>query len=359
MGSGNDPGATSARTDVSTDDASPRPAATRPAGLVDPLASGVVPASVPRPSGAAGVAASIASNPIPVHITGSTRGLASFAPASGASLGLGEVNLPPGAPPSGSLLPAAPTVAEQAVLDNAVRESISADTVSVAFQPIFNMLRRRVFAYEALARPEHPAFSGNPALLFHTAARLGLAGQLGRRVREKAALLAPNVPLFFNIHPSELNAPYIVRPDDPVFTHTDGVYLEVTEQVPLKQYAMCKPMLTELGARGVNLVVDDLGAGYSNLKYIADLQPKMVKLDRELIIGLQVGSRLFRLVTQIVNLCHAMGAEVIVEGIETEAEYKAVRETGATYAQGYFVAKPMKHVLPPISVEVRQVPPKA
>jgi EAL domain-containing protein (putative c-di-GMP-specific phosphodiesterase class I) len=353
MGSGNDPGASSARTGASTDEASPRPAVSRPAGLVDPIASGVVPASAPRPSGPASVGA-ISSNPIPVHITGSTRGLASFAPAS-----LGDLNLPPGAPPSGSLLPAAPTVAEQTILDNAVRESIAADTVSVAFQPIFNMMRRRVFAYEALARPEHPAFNGNPALLFHTAARLGLAGQLGRRVREKATLLAPNVPLFFNIHPSELNAPYIVRPDDPVFTHTDGVYLEVTEQVPLKQYAMCKPMLTELGARGVNLVVDDLGAGYSNLKYIADLQPKMVKLDRELIIGLQVGSRLFRLVAQIVSLCHAMGAEVVVEGIETEAEYKAVRETGATYAQGYFVAKPMKNALPPIGVEVRQVPPKA
>jgi EAL domain-containing protein (putative c-di-GMP-specific phosphodiesterase class I) len=261
-------------------------------------------------------------------------------------------------PPSSHERTPSPSGVNADELEDAVREVLATGAVSVAFQPIFDMGRRRVFAYEALARPEHPAFKGNPAVLFSAAAKLNLAGQLGRMVRDKASLLAPNVPLFFNVHPSELNAPYIIRPDDPVFTHTDGVYLEVTEQVPLTQYAMCKPVLTELGARGVNLVVDDLGAGYSNLKYIADLSPKMVKIDRELIIGLQVGSRLFRLVTQIVEMCHALGAEVVVEGIETEDEYKAVRDTGATYAQGYFVARPMKGTLPPISMEVRQVAPR-
>ena len=65
---------------------------------------------------------------------------------------------------------------------------------------------------------------------------------------------------------------------------------------------------TEIRSRGIYLVVDDLGAGYSNLKYIADLHPRVVKLDRELIAGLVADSRLFKLVAGIVVMCRELGA---------------------------------------------------
>lgn len=235
-----------------------------------------------------------------------------------------------------------------------IRTLVEQGAVGVAFQPIIDIRRRKVFAYEVLARPTHPSFHGNPAAMFQAAADHKLAGQLGRLVRTLSTKIAPNVPLFFNVHPSELDSHYIVQPDDPIFQHTEAVYLEVTEQVPLTQFLMCKPVLKEVAGRGIHLVVDDLGAGYSNLKYIADLNPRVVKIDRELIIGLTVNTRLFKLVRSIVSMCHDLDADVVVEGIETREEFEAVRETGAAYAQGYFIAKPLINGLPPISLEVRQ-----
>ena len=98
--------------------------------------------------------------------------------------------------------------------------------------------------------------------------------------------------------------------------------------------------MKDIRNRGAKLAVDDLGSGYSNLKYISDLRPDVVKLDRGLVGGLTKGTRLYRLVTAIVNLCVDMGAKVVAEGIETEGELRAVIGAGVHYGQGYLLARP-------------------
>jgi len=90
----------------------------------------------------------------------------------------------------------------------------------------------------------------------------------------------------------------------------------------------------------VALAVDDLGAGYSNLKYIADLRPEVVKLDRTLVADLADDRRAQVLVRHIVQLCHELGARVVAEGIELESEMKVVIDCGADYGQGYYFARP-------------------
>ena len=110
--------------------------------------------------------------------------------------------------------------------------------------------------------------------------------------------------------------------------------------MPLSHFRLCQNMLDEVRGRGVHLVVDDLGAGYSNLKYIADLHPRVVKLDRGLVAGLTITSRLFKLVSAIVRLCGELDAKVVAEGIETIGELTAVIAAGARYGQGYLLARP-------------------
>ena len=99
--------------------------------------------------------------------------------------------------------------------------------------------------------------------------------------------------------------------------------------------------------RGVMLAVDDLGAGYSNLKYIADLSPQVVKLDRGLIVNLQKGTRQHRLVRAIVRMCEDLGTRVVAEGIETADDARAVLDTGAHFGQGFYFAKPSYPPPPP------------
>jgi EAL domain-containing protein (putative c-di-GMP-specific phosphodiesterase class I) len=221
----------------------------------------------------------------------------------------------------------------------AIRKVIEHREVTIVYQPLVDLARQTIFAYEALARPDNAEFGG-PLGLFAAAVQHNCTGELGRVLRDKSIEGCPEIPLFVNIHPSELNERWLVQPSDPIFQHSADMYLEITESVPLSHFAMCKRILEEVRGRGVYLVVDDLGAGYSNLKYIADLAPRIVKLDRQLIAGLVKDSRLHKLVTGVVALCRNLGAKVVAEGIETEEELAAVVAAGANYGQGYLLARP-------------------
>ncbi len=208
----------------------------------------------------------------------------------------------------------------------------------IVYQPIVDLRTARVFGYEALARTQAPEFNG-PLALFEAAVAKGVTGRLGRMLREMAIEGCPDWPLFLNVNPNEFNEGFLVQPDDPFSTH-QPVYLEITESVPLSHFQFCHTVLGEIREKGVFLAVDDLGAGFSNLVYISDLAPEVVKLDRELIQGLALESRKQKLVRSIVRLCEDMGARVVAEGIETADELRAILDTGAHFGQGYLLGRP-------------------
>lgn len=217
---------------------------------------------------------------------------------------------------------------------------LSVGDLRVVYQPLVSLSTRKVFAYEALVRSTSPHFESPPAL-FTEAIRSQCCGALGRVIRELAINGCPDFPLFLNVHPNEFDEGWLVQPDDPIFQHYHPIYLEITESVPLSHFALCHSVLREIRHKGVLLAVDDLGAGYSNLKYIADLAPEIVKLDRGLVANLAGDTRLQKLVTHIVRLCEDLGARVVAEGIEGSEEVRAVMDTGAHYGQGYYFSKPM------------------
>jgi EAL domain-containing protein (putative c-di-GMP-specific phosphodiesterase class I) len=212
--------------------------------------------------------------------------------------------------------------------------------IDVVFQPIVDMQTGFTFAYEALTRCRWPEFK-NPLVLFQQAEAERACGPLGRKIREVAFGRCPDAPLFVNLHPHELSDGWLVRPDDPLFFHDRAVYLEITESAAFSYFGLCAGVLKEICSRGgAYLVVDDLGAGHSNLKRIVDLEPHVVKLDIALIRGIEKSRRQQILVRQVVSLCEELGAKVVAEGIETEDEARAILDTGAHYGQGYLFAKP-------------------
>jgi EAL domain-containing protein (putative c-di-GMP-specific phosphodiesterase class I) len=221
----------------------------------------------------------------------------------------------------------------------AVHESVDKEDVAIAFQPISDIQKRRLVAYEALARPCNPIFESVPEM-FEAAVQAGRVAELGRIHREQAIRHAAWYPLFINIDPHEFDYGWLVRPDDPIFRHRCPVTLEITESVPIKYFSQCHSVLAEIRKKGIALAIDDLGAGFSNLKYIADLRPEIVKIDRDLIQGVVQGDRSFKLLCSIVALCREMNAKVIAEGVETVTELAAVTAAGADYVQGYLFGRP-------------------
>jgi EAL domain-containing protein (putative c-di-GMP-specific phosphodiesterase class I) len=221
-----------------------------------------------------------------------------------------------------------------------VREALAAQQFYIAVQPIVDLRKKDIFGYEALLRSHSPEWK-NPLQVLKAAQDEGVLGELGRACRDMALRGSPAHNVFLNLHPNEFDEGWLVRPDDPIFSHDRDVYLEITESVPLSHFRLCHTILREVrGKSGIFLAVDDLGAGYSNLKYIVDLSPEVVKLDRELVAGMVKHSRAHKLVSSLVKLCADLGAKVVAEGIETLDELHAVMDTGAHYAQGYLIARP-------------------
>jgi len=224
-------------------------------------------------------------------------------------------------------------------MSDVISNGIDDGSVYIAFQPIVDFQLHQVFGYEALVRSTLEGLT-SPLELIGAACGDGSMGKVGRMLRRLAVDGCPDFVLFLNLHPAEFAQPWLVRPDDAMVEHDHDIYLEVTESVPLSHYEHCHSVLKEIRSRGVRIAIDDLGAGYSNLKYIIDLDPDIVKLDRELIKEIRRDSRQHRLVTSLVEMCTCLGAEVVAEGIETHDELIAVIDTGARFGQGYFLGRP-------------------
>jgi EAL domain-containing protein (putative c-di-GMP-specific phosphodiesterase class I) len=218
--------------------------------------------------------------------------------------------------------------------------NIGPDDLDVHFQPIVNLDDGRIFAHEALTRCKRKEYA-NPMVLFETAVEGQFVGRLGRAVREVLFARYDQHRVFVNIHPAELAARWIVRPDDPMCYFAGDLYLEITEAAAFEFHDLCTGVLKELCGRiGAKLVIDDFGAGYSNMLRIIDLEPHIVKLDRALVRGIHTQPRRRALVRHILELCVDTGARVVAEGIETEDELKVVRDIGIHYGQGYLLARP-------------------
>jgi EAL domain-containing protein (putative c-di-GMP-specific phosphodiesterase class I) len=220
------------------------------------------------------------------------------------------------------------------------RQLVSPDDLSVVFQPIVDMADGRLFAHEALVRCKLPQFA-YPPLLFAAAEAEHACGYLGSVIRQQTFQRCPDAALFVNVQPEELSQRWLVRPDDPINFHDREVYLEITESAAFTHHDLCMSVLKELCARsGVHLVVDDYGAGHSNLARILDLNPKIVKLDGALIRGIAQDKRRQLMVRHMVALCSDLGAKVVAECVETLDELKAVADLGVHYAQGFLLARP-------------------
>jgi EAL domain-containing protein (putative c-di-GMP-specific phosphodiesterase class I) len=111
-------------------------------------------------------------------------------------------------------------------------------------------------------------------------------------------------------------------------------------------------VLREVARRtGAQVVIDDFGAGHSNLERVVDLAPAMIKLDLKLIRDIPQHESKQVVVRHIVRMCNDLRAGIVAEGIETVDELTCVRDLGVQYAQGYLLARPAtpppKHAWPP------------
>ncbi len=220
-----------------------------------------------------------------------------------------------------------------------VEDAINTGQIFVHLQPVLELKTGRIYGYEALARCRVEQIA-SPLHLFAAAQEQHAITKLGRELRRQSVEAAKGATLFLNVHPWELDDQDIVAADDPIAKHTGKLVIEIPEGSPLLRYRFSDTNLKTLRSQGHAMALDDFGAGYSNFAYIAQLQPEIVKLDRELVAGATVGSRQQTLLRSLNELCRAQGAIVVAEGIETQDELDAVMASGIQLAQGYYLGRP-------------------
>jgi EAL domain-containing protein (putative c-di-GMP-specific phosphodiesterase class I) len=218
--------------------------------------------------------------------------------------------------------------------------SLGADQLGVVFQPIVDIATGLAFAFEALVRCKDARYP-NPPALFEAAVKEEACGRLGRLIREIAFETCGKNAIFVNLHPQELTERWLVKADDPLVFHEHPVFLEVTESASFTYFDLCQGALKEVCRRtGARIVIDDFGAGYSNLERVALLAPAVVKLDMALTRNIQSHPAKQIIARHMVAMCKELGAVVVGEGVEQLDELKCLRDLGVQYAQGYLLARP-------------------
>jgi len=220
----------------------------------------------------------------------------------------------------------------------------------LVYQPIVRLPDATPVAIEALARWTAPNGTEVQPDAFVAAAE---AARLGATVDAMVLDLAcseiraagTDLVLHVNIGAARMSSPEFERQIRRTLSRHDmapsQLVLEMTESVPVVDLAKAAAQITRLKAMGVNVALDDFGAGYNSLTYLHALPVQIIKLDR----GLAVGSEPDRIVTlyrSVIRLCAELGIGLIAEGIESTAQAEMTYAAGCRLAQGHLYG----HALP-------------
>ncbi len=211
--------------------------------------------------------------------------------------------------------------------------------ITAVVQPIVRPTDMVVVGYEALARmpvdPRHP-----PDWWLDVASGFGLRKRLELACLAAAIQLGPppgGRMLFVNASPSTVADPALLdlRNEFP-----NRLVVEITEQEAVEDYEFLRDCLAGYLDRGVRLAIDDAGAGYSSLRHVVELSPDYLKLDRELVSGVDEDPNRRALMRAVVAFAREVGTSVIAEGVETRGELDVLRDAEVHLVQGYLLSRP-------------------
>ncbi|MFO0833967.1 MAG: GGDEF domain-containing protein [Phycisphaerales bacterium] len=226
---------------------------------------------------------------------------------------------------------------------------INVGNTTAAFQPIVDVTMGTIAGYEALTRPGPGNPFGNPGQLFDWAEQNNVLWEtegVTRGVSIEAATQWPaGVQLFLNNSPQVFADPRFADALLESVRRTPGltpsrIVLEITERSDQQHVDGLELQLRKLREAGFQIAIDDVGAGTSGLNRIMALRPDWLKIDRELVEGIDQDRVKQNLMRFFVHFARLSGVRLIAEGIERREELVTLIELGVTYAQGFYLGKP-------------------
>ena len=222
--------------------------------------------------------------------------------------------------------------------------------LSSVFQPIVDLRHNAPLGYEALLRASDSLGNAvSPPAAFRQSEVAGKLVKFDRLCRTLHILNYLNMGkgnglLFLNVHPELLVS---VNAHGKVFERvlhqhdvlTNKVVIEINESA-VSQENLLAEAIANYRERGYQIAIDDFGKQHSNLERIWTLSPEYVKLDCSIIQQAEKNSRLQRILPKLVEIIRDLGAEVVVEGIETHSQLELAKHARVHLVQGYLQGRP-------------------
>jgi diguanylate cyclase (GGDEF)-like protein len=252
----------------------------------------------------------------------------------------------------------APELSHQArsrlTLDSELRRAIERDELLLHYQPQIDLAAGRIVGMEALVRWQHPLRGMVPPGEFiEFAEESGLVVRLGRWVLEAAARqmrtwidegLSPP-PVSVNVSAVQLSRGGVAECAQQALSESrllpELIELEITESAIMRDRDRAMRTLAELKALGLRLSIDDFGTGYSSLAYLQQLAVDKLKVDMSFVHDMTDNPGKAAIVRAVIAMGHSLGLGVVAEGVETDAQARALRKLHCDAMQGYLVSRPL------------------
>jgi diguanylate cyclase len=246
-------------------------------------------------------------------------------------------------------------VAEALTLENRLHHAIAQEQFVLHYQPKIESATGRVIGMEALLHWQDPA-SGlvSPAEFIPTLEETGMIVEVGawtiRKALTESRAWGPTHggPLRIAINPSAVQfkqrdfVDLVRRAIDGVGIGGPRLDLEITESTIMEDVDENMSKLAAIRDMGVNIVMDDFGAGHSSLARLAELPINALKIDRSFFATIANNSHSMTLVSSIISLAHALDLKVIAEGVDSTEQAKLLRLLKCDEMQGSLFSKPLQ-----------------
>jgi diguanylate cyclase (GGDEF)-like protein len=236
-------------------------------------------------------------------------------------------------------------------LVNELHKAIEQQAFTLEYQPIINLANGEMIATEALIRWQDD--SGNlisPAEFIPVAEGSGLIIPIGDWVMAEACRQLrqwqdEEITLHIAVNLSARQLwqqdvlEKIVKTIDQAGVTRCALEIEVTETAIIQDPARMETTLLSFADEGLRIALDDFGTGYSSLDRLKKLNINKLKIDQSFVAGIPNDKDDVAIVTAIIQLSRSLGMPALAEGIETQAQYRFLRDMGCEYGQGFYFSR--------------------
>ncbi|VAW57304.1 diguanylate cyclase/phosphodiesterase (GGDEF & EAL domains) with PAS/PAC sensor(s) [hydrothermal vent metagenome] len=238
-------------------------------------------------------------------------------------------------------------------METDLRNAIENEEFELFYQPQVDVKTRKIIATEALVRWRHEEYGlVSPIRFIPLAEETGLILPLGHYVLEHAikqtkawSLLGFDLDVGINLSARQFMQEDLVDQIQQLISKYDlnpsHIDLEITETIAMTDAENSVKKLHQLKELGVKLSMDDFGTGYSSLSYLHQFPLDILKIDRSFVKDIANNNEDGAIAKAVIAMAHSMNLKVIAEGVETEEQYKFLKDHGCEMIQGYLISKPL------------------